>query len=211
MPTLHDPSWLRWSRRLAAIARTGLAYTTDQHDVERYKQILGVASEMAAAQLERTPDELLALFEHDDGYVTPKIDVRAAVFRADEVLLVRQRADGLWALPGGWADVGESPSEAVAREALEEAGFAVEPVRLLAVWDRTKHAHPPIAWHAYKLVFDCELLDEQRRATDGVETSEAEFFGVGALPQLSLARILPEQISRLYELHRNPGAGTSFD
>jgi ADP-ribose pyrophosphatase YjhB (NUDIX family) len=127
------------------------------------------------------------------------VDVRAAVFREEQILLVKEPGDEGWSLPGGWADVGESPSEAAARETLEESGYRVRPVRLLAAYDRDRHGHPPIPYHVYKLVFLCEILDEVR------------FFGEDELPELSVTRITPAQVSRFFEHHRNPNSPPDFD
>jgi ADP-ribose pyrophosphatase YjhB (NUDIX family) len=148
--------------------------------------------------------DLLAL---ETGPATPKVDVRAAVFRDGRILLVKE-PDG-WSLPGGWADVGESASEAAARETLEESGYRVRPVRLLAALDRDRHDHPPIPYHVYKLVFLCELLDEM--PSSNVDTDEVRFFGEKELPELSITRVTPAQVSRFFEQHRDPGLATDFD
>jgi ADP-ribose pyrophosphatase YjhB (NUDIX family) len=154
-------------------------------------------------------DEAFDLLALETGPATPKVDVRAAVFREGRILLVKE-PDG-WSLPGGWADVGESPSEAAARETLEESGYKVRPVRLLAAYDRDRHGHPPIPYHVYKLVYLCEILDEV--PSSNVDTGEVRFFEEKALPQLSLSvtRIIPAQVSRFFEHHRNPNLPPDFD
>jgi hypothetical protein len=133
-----EPKWIKWSRQLMAIAQNGLTYAQDHFDVERYGQIRTVAAEMMAEYSEWDDQEIFRQFAKEDGYATPKVDVRGAVFREHQILLVKERADGRWALPGGWADVNESPREAVEREILEESGFQTRAGKLLALWDRAK-------------------------------------------------------------------------
>jgi ADP-ribose pyrophosphatase YjhB (NUDIX family) len=137
------------------------------------------------------------------------VDVRAAVFREGRILLVKEPGGVGWSLPGGWADVGESPAEAAARETLEESGYRVRPVRLLAAYDRDRHGHPPIPYHVYKLVFLCEILDQT--PSSDVDTEGARFFGEKQLPELSISRVTRAQISRFFEQHRNPDRPTDFD
>jgi ADP-ribose pyrophosphatase YjhB (NUDIX family) len=149
------------------------------------------------------------LFAASHGYATPKVDVRAAVFQDDRLLLVREREDGCWALPGGWAEVGQSAAESAEREVREESGYVVRAVKLLACWDRNKHPHPPIPFHAYKLAFLCELLGGSPGRSS--ETDDVGFFAENQIPELSLTRTLPEQIRFLFQCLRNPDAPTEFD
>jgi ADP-ribose pyrophosphatase YjhB (NUDIX family) len=137
------------------------------------------------------------------------VDVRAAVFRDDQVLLVREREDGGWTLPGGWADVGESPGIAAVREVKEEAGMDVRPTKLAAVYDRNRHGHPPIPYHAYKLFFLCEITGGAPATS--YETTEVAFFPEDDLPPLSLARVTPGQLRHLFDHYRHPEWPTSFD
>ena len=191
---------MEWVRRLQAIAQSGLTYAKDPYDVERYQHIRTIAAEIAASRSGTTADSVAALFSEESGYATPKLDIRAVVLNEEEkVLLVREREDGLWTLPGGWVDVGESPSESVQREVKEESGYAVRAVRLLALWDRDKHPHPPIPFHVYKLYFRCELSRGSPLAAS-TETDGVGFFSKDALPELSLGRVIPQQIERLIDL-----------
>jgi ADP-ribose pyrophosphatase YjhB (NUDIX family) len=162
---------------------------------------------MLAAHSTGTLKEAFDLLALETGPATPKVDVRAAVFREGRILLVKE-PDG-WSLPGGWADVGESPSEAAARETLEESGYRVRPVRLLAAYDRDRHGHPPIPYHVYKLVYLCEILDEV--PLSDVDTDEARFFGEDELPELSVTRVTPAQVLRFFEHHHNPILLPDFD
>jgi ADP-ribose pyrophosphatase YjhB (NUDIX family) len=204
-----NPQWLLWSRRLQAIAQDGLTYTTDGYDLGRYEQLRELAAEILAAHCTGTLEEARDLLALETGPATPKVDVRAAVFREGRILLVKEPGEGGWSLPGGWADVGESPSEAAARETLEESGYRVLPVRLLAAYDRDRHGHPPIAYHVYKLVFLCEILDEA--PSSNVDTDEVRFFTEKELPELSITRVTRPQVSRFFEQHLDPGLPTDFD
>ena len=154
------PRLLDWTRRLQAIAQTGLAFAKDPYDVERYEAVRRLAAEMASAGVDGVGvGEAVELFARDNGYTTPKVDVRAVVFDADgRLLLVRERSDGGWTLPGGWADVGLTPAENVVREVREESGFEVRAVKVLAVYDRDRHPHPPMLQHAYKVFMRCEVM-----------------------------------------------------
>src|SRR5208282_547793 len=149
------------------------------------------------------------MFSLDSGYATPKVDVRAAVFRDSKLLLVKEREDGCWTLPGGWADVGDSPSSATVREVKEESGYDVKVRKLLALLDRNLHGHPPIPHHAYKLFFLCEILGGE--AMTGDETEDVAFFGEGEIPPLSLTRVTPAQVFQLFEHLRHPEWPTQFD
>jgi ADP-ribose pyrophosphatase YjhB (NUDIX family) len=198
------PTRLEQARRLLAIAQTGLHYATSPFDTERYNEIAHIAHRQIAELASMETGQVAELFSFESGYANPKLDVRCAVFdEAGRVLLVREAADGAWSLPGGWADVGFSPAENAAKEAREESGYTVRIERLLAVWDMNRHAHPPSAFHIWKLVFLGAI--EQAGAIIGAETDGVDFFGLDSLPSLSLGRILPEQIRKLSELHRTHG------
>jgi ADP-ribose pyrophosphatase YjhB (NUDIX family) len=155
---------------------------------------------------------ILDLFSREVGYATPKVDVRAAVFNLDnKILLVKEREDGCWTLPGGWADIGDSPSEAIVREVFEESGYHTRAVKLVAVYDsnHSRHGHPPMLHHVYKMLFHCELMGGAPRGS--FETEEVAFFGEHEIPQLSLTRVVPFQITQLFEYYRNPDKQTDFD
>jgi ADP-ribose pyrophosphatase YjhB (NUDIX family) len=206
------PRWLALAQRLQAMAQTGLAFAADHYNQERYTAIREVAFEMMATGFGAGRSEVAAAFASEAGYATPKVDVRAAVFRNDgKILLVRERADSLWSLPGGWLDVGESPREAAAREVREESGYAVTTGRLLAVLDKGKHPHPPQPFVVLKIFIECAIAHDEPLATDGVEVSESGFFGAGALPPLSLDRVLPEQVDLMFRLHADPDAPAVVD
>ncbi len=202
--------WIDWAKRLQAIAQTGLTYAQSPYDVERYEQVRHIAAEMVADQSGLPLTGLLELFSRDTGYATPKVDVRAVIFHNESLLLVRERSDGRWTLPGGWADVGEAPSECVVREAKEETGYLVRVHKLLAVYDRSKHPHdPPFPFHVYKMFFRCEIMSGQ--ATRNDEIDEIGFFTRDVIPPLSLTRITPQQIERMFEHQQHADWPTDFD
>jgi ADP-ribose pyrophosphatase YjhB (NUDIX family) len=187
------------------MAQNGLYYAHDRYDIARYREIAEIAREMMADSSEVEITKVREMFSTETGHATPKVDVRVAAFRESpsgaEILLVREKSDGLWTLPGGWADVGESPSAAAAREVLEDSGFEVRITRLLALYDRNRHGHPPHAFHIYKIFFEGKIVGGHSRAHDGLETDAAAFFAAAALPPLSLGRVMPEQIRRMFALH----------
>ncbi len=205
-----DPKWLEWAKRLQAIAQNGLTYCENHFDIERYEQVRLIAAEMLAAKTETQVEAVLDLFIREKDYATPKVDTRGAMFRDDKILLVKECSDGKWSLPGGWADIGESPSESVAREVWEESGFEVKATRLAAVYDRSKHPHEPLThYHIYKLFFICEIMGGQ--PTTSNETEQIEFFKEDDLPELSITKILPEQIARMFKYYRHPDLPVYFD
>jgi ADP-ribose pyrophosphatase YjhB (NUDIX family) len=206
-----DPNWLKWAKQLAALAQDGLTYSDNEYEIDRYRQIRRIAAEMMAAGFDLDAQAFVDLFAQEQGYATPKVDVRGAVFRDGKILLVKEKIDGGWTLPGGWADPGQSPSEAAAREVFEEAGFEVRVVKLAAVYDRSKHPHlPPMPFHLYKLFFLCEITGGQ--AQESHETTGVAFFAEDAIPEpLSISRTLPFQIARMFEHYRNRALPTDFD
>jgi ADP-ribose pyrophosphatase YjhB (NUDIX family) len=202
--------WILWSRQLVAIAQNGLTYAESHFDRERYEQVRQIAANIMAEKSNTEERKVLDLFAGEVGYATPKVDVRGVVFRDDCILLVKERADGRWTLPGGWADVNESPKEAVVREVMEESGYRTRGEKLLAVWDRAKHPHtPPFPYHIYKICILCELVGGE--ATTSHETEEIGFYPEDGLPKLSISRVTAGQIARLFEHHRDPGLPTDFD
>jgi ADP-ribose pyrophosphatase YjhB (NUDIX family) len=198
------------ARKLQATAQTGLEYNQNEYDRERYELISKIAAELMSLHCDAPIERFQELFRQQSGYATPKVDVRAAVFRDGKILLVREAMDGLWTMPGGWADVNDSPREAAEREVWEESGFRVRVKKLAAVYDRAKHPHlPPLPFHVYKMVFVCEIVSGE--ATPSRETPEVGFFALDALPPLSTSRILEFQIRRALEHSQNEALATNFD
>src|SRR5439155_4829078 len=138
-----EPKWLEWAKALLALSQNGLTYSQNQFDIDRYEAIREIASEIMASYAGVEKNVVLKIFEREAGYATPKVDVRGVVFQDNRILLVKEVADGGWTLPGGWADVNESPKESVVREIREESGYETKPFKLLAIYDRSKHGHVP--------------------------------------------------------------------
>jgi len=203
------PQWLAWARQIQALAQTGLHYASSEYDRQRYRRLQDVAAEIFSEHTAMSEPELLDLFIQQSGYATPRVDVRGAVFNDGKLLLVRERSDGGWTMPGGWADVGDVPSEAAEREVWEEAGFKVKARKLIGVYDANRSG-PLAIFHAYKLVFMCELLGGEARTS--IETSEVAFFDPGDIPGvLSGERTRPRHIQDAFTALANPLAPTIFD
>jgi ADP-ribose pyrophosphatase YjhB (NUDIX family) len=199
---------LDWARKLQAIAQTGLAYEEPSvYDRERYEQVRRIAAEMLASNGD--VDALDARLAAEEGHATPKLDVRGAVFRGGEILLVSE--GGAWSLPGGWADVGESPAEATVREVLEESGYATRAVKLLALLDRDRQGYPPHVWHIWKAIFLCELTGEEQSEL-GSETEDARFFKRDSLPEPLRVNVSTRRlIERCFDHHEHPEWPAEFD
>lgn len=202
--------WLAWVREIQAIAQTGLAYTDGPFDRERYQRLQALGAEMAAELSDGEPEPIRRRLALEPGYPTPKVDVRAACFSDDRLLLVRERSDGRWSLPGGWADMNQSPAQCAVREVKEESGFDVAVVKLAAVLDLDRH--PPgndNLFSIYKIYFVCRVTGGAARASS--ETSAVGFFDPDDLPPLSEQRVLPHMIPRLLAHWREPGLAAEFD
>lgn len=199
-----------WSIRLQAIAQTGLTFARDTYDIERYEAVREIAAEMIAASTDLDIAAIRSLLKLESGYATPKVDVRGVVFQDDRLLLVREKSDGGWTLPGGWADVCASPAENVVREIREESGLQTRPSKVLAIFDRHKHPHEPrFPFHIYKLFILCDVTGG--KASPGAETDAVGWFGEAELPTLSISRVTCWQIRRMFEHHRDPNLPTDFD
>lgn len=192
------------ARRIRALSQNGLAYSLSEYDTERYAEMIKLGDRIMALLSGQGEDVIGSLYlpVKEKEYVTPKTDIRAVVFNEkDEILLVKERADGLWSLPGGWADVGYSPREVAVKEVKEETGLDVEAVRLLAVMDMSRHPHPAIPWYVYKFFILCRITGGA--FTEAFDIQGKGFFPPDNLPPLSLERVLPEQIRRMYEYSQN--------
>jgi len=202
--------YVAWARRIESIAATGLHYTENPYDAQRYEQLRDVAAEMFAqaaggADAEKMRGQLAAQF----GPGTPKIVVRAAVFRDAQILLVRESADGRWAMPGGWAEVNEPPARGVEREVFEETGYRVRAERLIYLYDPAAHRRDDCLVHVYTALFLCTLIGGEPATS--IETTAVGFFAQDALPELSLTRNTDAQIGRAFAALHNPDAPASFD
>lgn len=201
--------WLQWATQLQSIAQAGLTFTENQYDIDRYKQIRSLAIEIMHEYTEVSYEKIQDLFAGETGYQTPKVDIRACVFSNNKIILVKEKADGAWSLPGGWADVNTSVSESVIRECIEEAGAIVRPVRIIAVLHANRHSSVLYPYTIYKIFVECELIE--CKFTDNTETLEAGFFSPDALPSLSVERNTKEQIEMCFEAKKHVTFKTIFD
>ncbi len=203
------PQWLYWAREMQAIAQTSLHYVENDYQRQRFQRIQALAAEITAAHTQLPAEQWVNTFDCQKGYATPKVDVRGAVFQDGKLLLVRERADGGWTLPGGWADVGDVPSQAAEREVWEEAGFHVKARRVIGVYDANRSG-PLEFFHAFKIIFLCDLIDGI--ATPSDETSEVRFFTQDELPAvLSGERTRPRHLAQVFAMASNPELPTFFD
>jgi ADP-ribose pyrophosphatase YjhB (NUDIX family) len=202
--------WIDWTKQIKAIAQIGLTYTQDKYDLQRYHQLTQIAHEMIAKLADVPKVKVDHFFIPDSGYATPKVDLRAGIIKDKQVLLVKERSDSRWALPGGWADVNESPSCGIIREVKEESGFDVKVNRLIAIKDRSLHPYSPqYPNHIYKMLFLCELISGQPEKN--IEIEEIDFFSLTKLPPLSISRILEDDIRMVFEYHQNPDKPVQCD
>ena len=204
----REENWLRWAVELQSIAQAGLTYGRDCYDLERYARLREIAAEMlvrpSGLPLERVKD----LFCNESGYQTPKLDSRAAIFREDKVLLVREN-DGRWSLPGGWVEVDLSIGENTVKEAREEAGVDVRPERLIAVQDRARHNESQYAYGVCKVFVLCTLLGGEFRPNS--ETTESRWFSEDDLPELAEEKNTADQIRICFQAARDPSWQVQFD
>ncbi|PGS47953.1 NUDIX hydrolase [Bacillus sp. AFS041924] len=201
--------WLEWAQKIQAISQAGLTFTKDVYDKERYEELRHISADIMNHYSELQIEEIEGLFRNEHGYPTPKVDVRGVVFKNGKILLVKEKIENKWSLPGGFCDVGLSASENVVKEIFEESGYKVEVKKLLAVLDMTKHAHPPQSYHFYKFFIQCEIIGGN--STTGIETSDIDFFDAEHLPDLSLSRNTASQIKLMFEYNENPLKETCFD
>lgn len=203
------PHWLEWAREIQALAQTGYHYAVNDFQRERNKRLLEIAAQIVNENSDIPYEPLSGLFKAQLGYATPRVDVRGAVFRNAKLLMVRERSDEGWTLPGGWADVGEVPSQAAQREVWEEAGFHVRARKVIGVYDANRIS-PMELFHAYKIIFLCDLVDGS--PTPSNETSEVAFFGLDEIPQvLSGERTRLRHINDAFRVLNDSHTETVFD
>jgi ADP-ribose pyrophosphatase YjhB (NUDIX family) len=206
-----EPQWLSYAKRLQAIASTGLYFSNDPFDRERFDEIAAIATDMLAA-LGDVPIERIEGLVSDfaRGYATPRVDVRGALVEGDAILLVRERSDGLWTLPGGFADVGRSAAQNIEKEMFEEAGLRVAARRLYGVRYKASHPYPADVRDFYKMFFLCDRLDDSE-PTSGNETSDVGFFRLDELPPLSRGRVLEHDIEAAFAFSEDAQRPAFFD
>jgi ADP-ribose pyrophosphatase YjhB (NUDIX family) len=209
MPDTSPPRWLVWAREIQALSQTGLAYATSEYDAQRYQRLAEIAAEIIRSHTGFPQEAVLESFHMQPGYATPKVDVRAAAVRDGRILLVQERSDGLWCLPGGWADVGDLPSEVASRETWEESGFQVVPRKVIGLFDANRSGRPLQFYHAYKVVFLCDITGGQARPS--CETLTVDFFDFDDLPPLSANRTNERTLAEVRAHLHDPNRPVAFD
>ena len=202
------PKWIEWAQEIFSLSQSGLTYSGNEYDIERYKRLQEITAEMIASQSRIEQDAVLESFSMQAGYITPKVDVRGAVVRDGKILLIQERADDHWAMPGGWADLGNSPKSVSEREVWEESGFRVKAEKIVAVIDANR-IEPFEFYHAYKIIFLCTLLDGEPRTSH--ETLAVDFFDPDRLPPLSIYRTNEDMIREVFAHIQNPSRPAAFD
>jgi ADP-ribose pyrophosphatase YjhB (NUDIX family) len=201
--------WLEYAKRVQALAQSGLTYADNSYDLERYQELSEISVKLMAEISGTEIEQVRALFTNETGYQTPKTDVRAVIFQEGKILLVREKIDNCWSLPGGWADVGYTPAEVAVKETYEEAGLEVKAIKLLAVLDKKCHPHPPSPYHTYKIFILCEQIGGTIQT--GSETLDVQYFGPHELPELSTERGTVSQMQLMFSFLDNPQQAAIFD
>ncbi|WP_163103440.1 NUDIX hydrolase [Peribacillus alkalitolerans] len=204
-----ESKWLEWSKQLQSIAQAGLTYSKDVYDLERFELIRNISVEIMAQQTAMDKTIIKDLFANETGYATPKVDIRSVVFRDKKILMVKEKTDGAWSLPGGWGDIGLSPSEVAVKEVKEESGFDVKATKIIGMLDKKCYPHPPSPYHVYKIFIQCEIIGGQQKV--GIETSAVDFFAQNELPPLSIERNTKSQIEMAFKHLHNPQEPVYFD
>jgi ADP-ribose pyrophosphatase YjhB (NUDIX family) len=191
-----NTAFLNEIKRLKSLADTGLLYCKNEYDLERYHELQEIAMRLLNGFSGKSFEDLQFMFPKAVDYPTAKVDIRGILFSHDKkVLLAKESADNKWSLPGGWADIGYTPKETVVKEFKEETGLEVIPERLLAVFDKKMHPHPPQPFYVYKMVFYCKAVTTE--INKGFDVLDVQYFDVDNLPELSEDRILKSQIQLL--------------
>jgi ADP-ribose pyrophosphatase YjhB (NUDIX family) len=203
-----SPHWLIWAQEIFSLSQSGLTYSGNPYDIERYKRLQEITAEIIASQSELSKESVLDSFSMQTGYITPKVDVRGAVVHEGKILLIQERADGMWAMPGGWADLGDSPATVAEREVWEESGYRVKAEKVVAIIDANR-LEPLEFYHAYKIIFLCRLLEGEPRTSH--ETLAVDFFDAHHLPPLSSYRTNETMLKEVFAHVGNPDRPTAFD
>ena len=209
MSDTKAPGWLEWAREIQSLSQIGLYFSQNEHEAANYRRLREIASEMIASHTHQPQSGLEEIFSAQPGYATAKIDVRGAVVREGRILLVRERIDGLWCMPGGWADVGEVPSAMVQREVREESGLEVRPYKLAGVFDANREGGSLELFHAYKIIFLCDILSGE--PAPGIETLDAAFHDPHNPPPLSPNRTNTRHLEEVLAHLRDSSRAAHFD
>ena len=203
-----QPKWMEWAQEIFSMSQAGLTYSQNPFDIERYKRLQEITAEIIASQSNLDKESVLESFSMQAGYITPKIDVRGAVVRDGKILLIQERADGNWAMPGGWADLGNAPASVAEREVWEESGYRVKAKKVVAVIDANR-VEPMEFYHAFKIIFLCELVGGEPQTSH--ETLAVDFFDPNHLPPLSIYRTNESMIQEVFAHLGHPDRPAAFD
>jgi len=204
---LTEP-WLKWAIEIQALAQNGLTYCKDIYDQERYERLREIAAEMISFKSGIPAEQVKNLFCNETGYQTPKLDTRAAIIENEKILLVQEKT-GLWALPGGWADVTETISSNTVKEVREEAGLEAKAERIVALLDHNRRNGHPYAYNICKVFVLCLRLGGQFQPNS--ETIASGWFGMDELPPLAVTKTTKEQIALCFQANADPGWQPVFD
>lgn len=203
------PQWLRWARELHQLGETGVFYAGNEFERQRFERLIAISAEMLKDHVDEPEEKILAALNAQPGYITPKVDVRGAVFEEDRILMVKEITDGNWSLPGGWADVNDAPSDTVEREVREETGLTVHARKLIGVYEANHDREPVNVFHCYKLLFLCDRISGSLQPS--YETPQVRYYGLNELPQLSIYRTQERYIQEAYRHYQDPTLATVFD
>ena len=193
------PKWLKWAREIQQLSQTGLAFAVTDYEKQRYKKLMEITAEMVEHYTDLKSEPVTKTLMAQPGYATPKIDVRAATINDEgKILLVKEVMDKRWAMPGGWADVGDIPSEVAIRESKEESGYDVKPKKVIGVFDANRDGRPMEFFHAFKIIFLCDFIGGEAATSE--ETEDVSFFNFDELPPLSQNRTNVKHINEI-KLH----------
>jgi len=217
MQSTPIPQWLFWAREIEAIAQTGMHFSTDESqpdlgrifDYQRYSRLMKIASEIIAEHTDISKSKILNSFQTEKGYATPKIDVRAAIFDGNMILLVQEKVDHCWSMPGGWADVDEMPSKMIEREVLEESGIVAQAKKVVGIYDANHDREPLAVYHAYKIIYLCEKTGGTLKGSD--ETVTAQYFPIDQLPPFSGTRTDARHVQEAYQHYLDPNRLAYFE
>lgn len=204
-----EKKWLTWAKELQAIAQAGLEYSKDDFDKERFERIREISVEVVSSYTEMSHTKVRELFANESGYQTPKVDVRAAIFKDDKILMVKEKIDNRWSLPGGWADIGYSVYENIKKEALEEAGAIIQPNKVISILSKHEEYNDDYPYTVYKIFVLCDYLSND--FTENIETLDADFFSIDNLPELSIYRNTKKHIEQCFRAKLDPNHQTIFD
>lgn len=209
MNNKQNPKWLEWTREIQQLCQTGLTFSESEYDTQRYKRLTEIAAEIVSLHSTLDKEQLVKNLLAHPGYATPKVDIRAAIIEDNKILLVQEKMDNKWAIPGGWADVGESPADAIIRETKEESGLDIVPNKIIGVYDTNRDGRPLELFHAYKIVFLCEKVGGMPKISN--ETIAVDYFSFDRLPPLSISRTDEKHINDVLAHVNNPNLSTTFE